>query len=94
MKYEIIDDITSDVMFKAYGKTLEELVENSGEALLSIVCDIGKVKEDKVLIIEIEAEDEKELIYNWLSELLTRIDTENIFFSKFEVLELKRNSKI
>lgn len=86
-KYEIIDDITSDVMFKAYAKNLEELIENSGKALFSIVCDIDKVKEDKVLMLEVEGGDEEELVYNWLSELLTVIDTENMFFSKFRVLE-------
>jgi SHS2 domain-containing protein len=86
-KYEIIDDITSDVMFKAYGKNLEELIENSGKALFSIVCDVDKVEEKKVLMLEVEGEDEGELIYNWLSELLTVIDTENMFFSKFRVLE-------
>ncbi|MBD3155572.1 MAG: archease [Candidatus Aenigmarchaeota archaeon] len=86
-KYEIIDDITSDVMFKAYGKNLEELIENSGKALFSIVCDIDKMEEDKVLMLEVGGEDEEDLIHNWLSELLTVIDTENMFFSKFRVLE-------
>ena len=90
--YEIIDDIISDVMFKAYGKTLEELVENSGEALFSVVCDIGNVEEKKSIIVEVEGEDEEGLIHNWLSELLTRIDTENMFFSKFKVLQLVKNN--
>ncbi len=90
-KYEIVDDIKSDVMFKAYGKNLEELVENSGEALFSVVCDINKVEEKQVLMLEVEGEEEEDLIYNWLSELLTVIDTENMFFKKFRVLELDRN---
>jgi len=79
-------------MFKAYGKTLEELVENSAEALFSVVCDIKKVKPEKSLIIEIESDDEKSLIHDWLSKLLTNIDTENMFFSKFKVLELKKEN--
>jgi len=94
MKYEIVDDITSDVMFRVYGKSFEELIENSGEALFSVVCDIDKVEEKEVLMIESDGEDEKELIHNWLSKLLTVIDTENMFFRKFKVLELDRNGKI
>jgi len=94
MKYEIVDDITSDVMFRAYGKNFEELIENSGEALFSIVCDIENVKDKEVLMVEVEGEDEKELIHNWLSKLLTVIDTENMFFSKFKVLELDKDGKI
>lgn len=91
--YEIVDDITSDVMFKAYGRNLEELIENSGKALFSIVCDIDNVEEKKVLMVEVEGDDEEDLIYNWLSELLTIIDTENMFFKKFRVLELDRGKK-
>jgi len=87
-KYEVLDEITSDVMFRAYGETLEKLIENSGEALFSIVCDIENVKEKEVLMLEAEGDDEEELIHNWLSELLTVIDTENMFFSKFSVVEL------
>jgi len=94
MKYEIVDDITSDVMFRVYGKSFEELIENSGEALFSVVCDIDKVEEKEVLMIESDGEDEKELIHNWLSKLLTVIDTENMFFRKFKVLELDRDGKI
>lgn len=94
MKYELVDNITSDIMFKAYGRTLEELVENSAEALFSVVCDIKKVKPKKSVIIEVESEDEKQLIHDWLSKLLTNIDTENMFFSEFKVLELKRDRKL
>ncbi len=94
MKYEIVDDITSDVMFRAYGNNFEELVENSAEALFSVVCDVDKVEEKEVLMVEAEGEDEKELIHNWLSKLLTVIDTENMFFRKFKVLEIDRDGKI
>jgi len=93
-KIEFIEEITSDAMFKAYGKTLEELVENSAQALFSVICDIEKVEEKKSIVLEIESEDEKSLIHDWLSRLLTTIDTENMFFSKFEVLELKKDGKI
>ena len=94
MKYEIIDDIKSDVMFRSYGKNFEELVENSAEALFSVVCDVDKVEEKEVLMVEAEGDDEKELIHNWLSKLLTVIDTENMFFRKFKVLELDKDGKI
>ncbi len=94
MKYEILDDITSDVMFRSYGKNFEELIENSAEALFSIICDIKEVKDKEVLMVEVEGENEKELIHNWLSKLLTVIDTENMFFSKFKVLELDKNNEI
>ena len=93
IKFEFIEDLTSDVMFKAYGKTLEELVENSGFALFSVMCDIEKVKSKKPVVIEVSGENEEKLIHNWLSELLTQHEIENMFFSKFEVLDLKKNNE-
>ncbi len=93
MKFEFVDDLTSDVMFKAYGNTLGELIENSGFALFSVMCDIKKVKLEKSVVIEISGENEEDLIYNWLSELLTQQELENMFFSKFEVLKLEKNKE-
>ena len=93
MKFEFVDDLTSDVMFKAYGNTLEELIENSGFALFSVMCDIKKVNPKKSVVIEISGENKESLIYNWLSELLTQQELENMFFSKFEVLKLEKNKE-
>lgn len=93
MRFEFVEDLTSDVMFKAYGQTLEKLVENSGFALFSVMCDIEKVEPKKSVVIEISGENEEDLIHNWLSEVLTQHEIENMFFSKFEVLELKKNKE-
>ena len=43
-KYRFIDDLTSDVMFEAYGKDLRELFENAAEALFSVICQVGEVQ--------------------------------------------------
>ena len=44
MKYKFVEDLTSDVMYEAYGKDLKELFENAALALLSVICKIDKVK--------------------------------------------------
>ena len=84
-RFEFIEDLTSDVMFKAYGKTLEELLENVALAMFSVTCDIKNVKPEKFVEITVEGESEEDLVYNWLSELLTTHEIKNMFFSKFEV---------
>ena len=53
----------------------------------------GGVGTKKSIVVEIESEDEKSLIYDWLSRLLTLVDIENMFFSKFEVIELKKDDE-
>lgn len=90
-KFEFIEGLISDVMFKAYGKNIEELLENAALAVFNVVCDIEKVEAKKSIEIIVEGDNEEELMYNWLSELLTRHEIENMFFSKFDVKIEKKN---
>ena len=46
-KYKFIDDLTSDVLFEAYGKDLKELYANAAEAMFSIICQTEKVEAKK-----------------------------------------------
>ena len=87
-KYRFIDDLTSDVMFEAYGKTLKALFENAAEALLSVICQIRKVRPRVEREIEMEADSVGELMFDWLQELIARVDVEDMFFSRFEVTEI------
>lgn len=88
MKYKFIDDITSDVTYEAYGKTLKELFENSALALFSIICQIKKVKPKESVEIKLKAEKIEDLMVNWLQELIAMVDVEEKFFSKFDILEI------
>lgn len=88
MKYKFIDDITSDVMFEAYGKGPKELFQNAAEALFSVICKIKKVKPKEAEEFEIKANNLEELMINWLQALIAIVDTEQKFFSKFEIEEI------
>jgi SHS2 domain-containing protein len=90
MKYKFQKDLTSDVLFKAYGKDLKEVFENSALAMFSVICDLDKVKAQNKLSIEIESKDEKDLLYNWLQELIAQVDIEGMFFSSFKISEISR----
>jgi SHS2 domain-containing protein len=88
MKYKIIDSITSDVMFEAYGKDLKELFSNAAEALFGILSVIEEVRPKEERIVSIEAESIDELLIAWLQELIAMVDIEEMFFSKFEIEEI------
>ncbi len=88
MKYKFIDDLTSDVMFEAYGKDLKELFVNAAEALFSVICKIDRVRPDKTRDISVQGEDEGRLMINWLQELISMVDTDEMFFSRFDILEI------
>ncbi len=85
MKYEIVDDITSDVKFRAYGKTHQELFENSALALSSIFCDTKNVKNNKTIEISAEGENIEDLMINWLNQILATVDIEEMFFCGFKI---------
>lgn len=92
MKYKIIDDITSDVIFEAHGKTIKELFENSAEALMSIICQPGKIKPKNMKEVAVEGESEEDLLFNWLQEIIARVDIDGMFFSKFEITSINNKS--
>ncbi len=96
-KYMFIEDLTSDVMFEAYGKDERELFRNVAEAMLSVICDIKRVRPERPLEVSVRGRDLKDLLFNWLQELIGRVDTEEMFFSKFEISKMdekKLNARI
>lgn len=88
MKYKFIDELTSDVMYEAYGKSLKELFANAAEALFSVICKLDKVEPKDIEEFEMKGENLEELMFNWLSGLIAIVDTEQKFFSKFKIEEV------
>jgi SHS2 domain-containing protein len=89
--YRFIDDLTSDVMFEASGKDLREVFSNAAEAMFSVICDIKKVKAGKTIDVEVSGKDGGDLMIKWLQELISLVDTEDMFFSRFEIAEIDEN---
>ena len=90
-KFEFIENLKSDVMFKAYGKSLEELFINSALALFSVICQMDKIEHKKVKVVEVKGDDLEDLMFNWLQKLIGIVDTDNLFFSKFEILTMEED---
>ena len=91
-KYRFFD-FTSDVMFEAYGKDQEEMFQSAAEALFSIICDIENVKPEVQVEVEINSQSIDELLYDWLSSLLTESEIKEMFFSKFKITELETKER-
>ena len=85
MRYKFVEDLTSDVMFEAYGKDLKELFENAALALLSVICKTDKVKPKEKEEFQIKGNNAEELMINWLQGIIAIVDTEQKFFSKVEI---------
>ncbi len=83
--FEYLDEITGDGEFIVRAKTLDELLSESGKALVGLMYDTEKLSKNKRIEIEARGETPKELVYNWLTEILFLQDTENFFFKEFNV---------
>ncbi|MFT4297972.1 MAG: archease [Candidatus Woesearchaeota archaeon] len=88
MKYEYIKDLTSDVAFKAYGSTFNELLENSAEALSGVMCNIDKIAKKRKIIVEAKGESNEDLLFNWLQQIIAEVEIEQMFFSKFNIVDI------
>ncbi len=78
----------SDVGIIAYGKTREELFENAAFGMFSLMADLNKVSAKKKVEIKVEAEDQEELLINWLNELIFNEDAHKMLFKEFKLIKL------
>jgi SHS2 domain-containing protein len=95
IKYEQIEHL-SDVMIKAYGKTIKELFEYAAEGMFSLMTNLDKVKKTikKEIIININTKIEPEdLLITWLEKLLFLCEVEGIIFSYFKIKDFKNNGR-
>jgi SHS2 domain-containing protein len=75
----------SDIGFRAYGRDLAEAFENAALALFEIMVDTSKVEPREEVKVELKAEDEGALLYDWLDRLIYLHDSKNMAMSKFKV---------
>ena len=84
-KFEFVDITTADVAFRAYGKDLNELFENSALAMFEVMINTKQVKPKIKRKIEVKGNDLQSLMFSWLNELLVFVDSEGLVFSDFKV---------
>jgi SHS2 domain-containing protein len=57
------------------------------------MTDTEKVEPAKKEAVEVEAEDEYALLYNWLEALLVKFEVEGMVYSRFNVLGIKETKE-
>lgn len=86
--FEFLKDLTSDIAFNAYGATLEELFINSAKAISSIMCNLEEIRPEKKIKLSVQAKNTKDLLYNWLQNIVAEVDIQGMFFNRFEIINL------
>jgi SHS2 domain-containing protein len=85
---------TSEVKFKAYGKTLSEVFENAVLAVASFIAKDNVIKSKRAKTIPVHATDKENLLYNLVEEQISLIDTENFVAAKAEIQIFGNNLKV
>ena len=81
-RFEEVDH-TADVGIRAYGKTLDELFENTAAGMFSLITDLDTVKPVGEYEVKLAAKDVKSLLFDYLSELLFLHETQKVLLSEF-----------
>jgi len=83
---------TADVMMIAYGCTLEEAFINAAYAFANFIYDLSKVEPRQKVTIQVTGIDLEQLLFNWIDELLYRLDAENFALGKIEELKIEKKN--
>jgi SHS2 domain-containing protein len=84
--FKIIEEgAFGDYEFEAEAESLEKLFSVCALATFEAVTDVSEVAAIEARTFDISAESLEELLYLFLAELICIKDTENIFFSRFEI---------
>ncbi len=87
-QYEYLEH-TADAKFRAYGKTLEEVFENSALAMFNVMIDTKNVLVETSMEISLKSPGLDTLLIDWLSELLFLFEVEETIFGEFRVEEIR-----
>ena len=91
-KFEFLEH-TADTYIRAYGTTMQEAYENAALSMFETMTDSGKIAQTQEETVEVEAEDQYALLYNWIEALLVKFETENMLYSKFQISDWEENAE-
>jgi SHS2 domain-containing protein len=76
---------TADVGLEAWGATLAEAYEEVAVGLFELMLDLATVWPRIERRIAVTADDPRDLVVRWLTELLYLVDSEGLVFRRFVV---------
>ncbi len=75
----------ADIGIRGIGSSLEEAFAEAAKAMFSVMVDIDKVKPIKTVDISCKAENDEELLVEFLNKLLSEANINDMVFSGFIV---------
>ncbi len=85
--YRFLEHVT-DALVETWGETLEEAFSQAGLALFETMLDTRSVRPKTSEEIQTAGHDEKELLYNYLEELLLLFEVKQLALGRFTVTSI------
>jgi SHS2 domain-containing protein len=83
--YELFEH-TADLGLRVRAATLPELLAEAGRGLLAmLVANPQAVRPVQTKTVELQGEEPRYLLFDWLNELLYAFETEKLLFAEFDV---------
>ncbi|RKX81573.1 MAG: hypothetical protein DRP57_11705 [Spirochaetes bacterium] len=82
---------TADVRFRAFGNSIEQLLENSALAMINVMVDYKKVRKVVEKKIFLKASNLENLMIKFLEEILFLLDTEGFLTAEIKEMNLNKN---
>jgi len=90
MKYKFMDH-TADAEFRAYGGSLEEAFQNAAEATANLMWETKKIKPRKKKKIYVSGKDKKQMLANFLEEILFLFESDDFMFHSAKDLSIHKD---
>jgi SHS2 domain-containing protein len=84
---------TADAKFQAFGRTLEQAFTNAALATVSLMWDCTKIEANSEFRIRIIGRDEKQLLVNFLEEILFLLDSRMFLLREADGVRIQKNNK-
>ncbi|MCW3982670.1 MAG: archease [Candidatus Bathyarchaeota archaeon] len=91
-RFEFLEH-TADVYVRAFGTSMEQAYENAALAMFETMTNSDKIAQTTEETIEVEAEDQYALLYNWLEALLVKFETDGMLYSRFQIVDWKETAE-
>ncbi|HMK60632.1 MAG TPA: archease [Dissulfurispiraceae bacterium] len=91
MDYEQID-ISGDVGIRAWGRDCAEAWANAGIGMFSLVTDLSKIGNNRLVEIAIKADSSEGLLVRYLNELIFHLDTYNFIGNRIDIVAFSEDS--
>lgn len=83
---------TADIQVHAWAPSLEQLFREIGLVLSRVMVEGPKINMEREIEVKMEAEDLEALLFDWLTEFLFYMDTEQLVVGDISIKSLKKSA--